>query len=399
MATNGVIGSPEAGSAQHLCALPTKASPDMPDLPAFAVSFTIALVASVALTPIVRAAARATGQVATPRADRWHSRPTALMGGIGIVFACLLSWAATEGAHAQGFGRPLVACACACALLGFVDDLRTLRPLTKLAGQALAASVLTAAGLSLSWTPWPLVNHAITVFWLVGVTNALNLLDNMDGLSGGVTAVAAAFQTYLLFAQGRYGEAALPAGIAGAAIGFLVYNVHPASIFMGDCGSLFLGFCLGGTALLQESHRSRGLLAVIAPPVLILAVPILDTTLVTVARKLHGRPVSQGGRDHLSHRLVALGLSERAAMAGLTALSVLTGLAALVAFHLPAELALPLLSPIFVGMVVGGLRLGHVRVYPQRATLTEEPTRSGVEPGMISITAQAISRPQEPGER
>src|SRR4029077_15375024 len=153
------------------------------------------------------------------------------------------------------------------------------------------------------------------IFWLVGITNALNLLDNIDGLAGGVAAIGALFLTYLCHAAHQPAHAALCAPFAGAVCGFLVFNFNPASIFMGDCGSLFLGFFLAGSALINPAAgRSRTFLPVLAVPVLILFIPIFDTLFVMVQRKLAGRPVSLGGRDHTSHRLVALGLSERHAV-------------------------------------------------------------------------------------
>ena len=131
-----------------------------------------------------------------------------------------------------------------------------------------------------------------------------------------MAAIASAYLVYFCHASGQYAAAALAAAFCGAVVAFLVFNFNPASIFMGDCGSLFLGFFLGGLTLVSNQARSglrRNMLAVLAMPVLLLLIPIVDTTLVTISRKFHGRPVSQGGRDHTSHRLVALGLSERKA--------------------------------------------------------------------------------------
>ncbi len=149
---------------------------------------------------------------------------------------------------------------------------------------------------------------AVTIFWLIGITNAINLLDNMDGLAAGISAIAAGFLAANFAGNGQTTEAVMLAVFAAALVGFLVYNSNPASIFMGDCGSMFVGFFLASSALLSAAgDRGRSFLVVIAVPVLILFIPIFDTTLVTVVRKLSGRAASQGGRDHTSHRLVALG--------------------------------------------------------------------------------------------
>jgi UDP-GlcNAc:undecaprenyl-phosphate GlcNAc-1-phosphate transferase len=286
------------------------------------------------------------------------------MGGVGIFIAFMASYALTRDPSVRGGGL-LVACSSAMAILGFVDDLVQLKPYAKLVGQLTAATALTAYGLQLPWTPWLVVNQSITIFWLVGVTNALNLLDNIDGLAGGVAAIAGAFMTYFFYVNGQAAEATLMAGFVGALAAFLVFNFNPASIFMGDSGSLFIGFFLGGAALLQTANRSRNLVSVLAPPVLILAIPIIDTTLVTVMRKLNGRPVSQGGRDHTSHRLVALGFSERGATLSLWALAIASGLAAVVAYHFPASVAMALLPAFVLVVTFLAIYLGRVSVYKE----------------------------------
>src|SRR5262249_51173172 len=163
--------------------------------------------------------------------------------------------------------------------------------------------------------------------------------------------------------SGQAAAAVVSAGLAGAVLGFLVYNFNPASIFMGDSGSLFIGFLLGATALLHSTQRSRGLVAVLAPPVLILAIPILDTTLVTVLRKLTGRPVSGAGRDPTPHRLVALGLSERGATLTLYAMAIASGFTGVAAFHFPTSVALGFL-PLFVMILLFiAVYLARVKVY------------------------------------
>lgn len=276
-------------------------------------------------TYVTREVARRVGFVAKPRAERWHAKPTALAGGVGIfvAFAATCAWV----------GGPvrtsLLAGATAMFVLGLIDDVVQLRPSLKLGGQLLVAVTTVAAGPSLPWTSFTLVNQAISVFWLVGVTNALNLLDNMDGLSGGVACIGALVQAFFFFSQGQIPEAALCCALAGALGGFLLFNFNPASIFMGDAGSLFLGYSLATLALHQSYGRSRSLVATIAAPVLMLLIPIFDTTFVSVTRTLRGRPISQGGRDHTSHRLVILGLSERAAVLTLWGLTLFSGLMAI----------------------------------------------------------------------
>lgn len=297
----------------------------MTDLPPL-LRLALALVAAFGLgtlgTYVTREVARRIGFVAKPRAERWHEKPTALAGGVGIFVAFAATCVWVGGA----LRAPLLAGATAMFLLGLVDDVVQLRPSLKLGGQLLVAVLTTIFGPVLPWTPFLLLNQAITVFWLVGVTNALNLLDNMDGLSGGVACIGALVQAFFFFSQGQITEAAVCLALAGALGGFLLFNFNPASIFMGDAGALFLGYTLATLALHQSYGRSRGLVATIAGPVLLLLIPIFDTTFVSITRVLRGRPISQGGRDHTSHRFVLLGLSERAAVLTLWGLALFSGL-------------------------------------------------------------------------
>ncbi len=328
------------------------------DLLPAALSFALAL----AITPVVRAVAHRRGLVVRPRDDRWHRRPTAMLGGVAIfaaVAAALLPVALRQpqvllvlGASAFLF------------LVGLVDDLRPLKPYQKVIGQVMGAALVVSGGLTLPWTAHPLVNAALAVFWLVGITNAVNLLDNMDGLAAGVAAIASATLVLTLLDAGQPAEAGALAVFAAALVGFLVWNFNPASIFMGDCGSMFVGFFLASSALLQVGGgRSRSLLAVLTVPVLILGIPIFDTTLVAVVRKLSGRAVSQGGRDHTSHRLVALGLSERRAVCLLYVLAALAGGAALLVRHAEWDISLAVILCFTLALTLLGVFLARVKVY------------------------------------
>ena len=199
-------------------------------------------------------------------------------------------------------------------LVGLVDDLVALKPLQKLAGQVSAAAVLVLSGIGVWATGSYVMDVALSVIWFVAISNAMNLLDNMDVLAAGIAAIAASYLGLLFFLEGQTGLLLLSLALAGSLLGFLAHNYPPARIFMGDSGSLFLGLFLAGLSLSPTPGLSRSLFAVVAVPALILAIPILDTTLVTVGRVLEGRPVSQGGKDHTSHRLVALGVQEDRAL-------------------------------------------------------------------------------------
>ncbi len=287
----------------------------------------LALVLTAVLTPVVRGAAIAGGLVRQVQSDRWHTRPTPAIGGVAIFLGFglamgtgyLLDPNPVQGlaAHAGEAWLPistwegLLLGATVAFLVGLVDDLVHLRPAAKLLGQLAAALLLLLSGIGVWFTGVYAVDAAISVLWFVGVTNALNLLDNMDGLAAGTAAIAGAYLAVIFLLEGSLGLALLSLGFSAALVGFLAHNYPPARIFMGDSGSLFLGLVLAGLALAPGAGLSRSLAAVLAAPVLILAVPILDTVLVTIGRFLEGRPVSQGGRDHTSHRLVALGMGEK----------------------------------------------------------------------------------------
>jgi UDP-GlcNAc:undecaprenyl-phosphate GlcNAc-1-phosphate transferase len=200
------------------------------------------------------------------------------------------------------------------SFLGLWDDRRGLHPLIKLAGQVLAASILVFSGVHVGTFRWEPLNIVVTVGWVVVITNSLNLLDNMDGLSGGVGAVAAIFFLLLAVMNRQYLVGALSAALVGACLGFLVYNFNPASIFMGDAGSLFLGFVLAAVGIKLRFPSGVEIVTWMVP-VLILGLPLFDTALVIVSRLRRGlNPLTTPGKDHVSHRLVALGYTRREAV-------------------------------------------------------------------------------------
>lgn len=274
--------------------------------------------------------------VAAPRADRWHKRSTPLLGGSGI-FAGLL--AAVGVGIASGVipaSREVGGIVGGCAILfvaGLVDDVYRLPPLAKLAAQGGAAALVIAAGVRVQIISNGVAATALAVVWLLGMTNAFNLLDNMDGLAASLATVACAFFAIDAFTiHPDHTIALLSLGICFACLGFLPYNLRlrrPASVFMGDSGSQVLGFALGSLGLASSWTVAGSTVATLLLPLLVLAVPILDTTLVTIVRLLEGRPVTQGGRDHTSHRLVYEGLSDKRAVVLLTVVSAALGLTSL----------------------------------------------------------------------
>ena len=329
-----------------------------------ATHFFLALGLSLVLTPACRFVAHRLGLVARPKEDRWHKKPTALFGGVAIVLATF-GVAIASGAVTTELWE-LIGCAAAIAAFGLVDDLMSLKASTKLIAQVVVASALLFFGFRLGWTTSLVGDAMLTLFWIVGITNALNLLDNMDGLCAGVTLVAGGFLLVGLTRQpGSTTAVVYLATLLGATAGFLVYNVHPASIFMGDTGSLFLGFNLAALTLLvrPETNGKTGVLSVVAAPVLLLLIPILDTTLVTAARLMSGRRPSQGGRDHSSHRLVAVGLSEPRAVATLWMLAAAGGAASLLLQRHDQSWSLIVSLGFLIGMIIFAVYLARIRVY------------------------------------
>lgn len=298
-------------------------------------STTVALlalpVAAALIWALLRSPARAQ-LVAVPSSDRWHDAPTPSFGGVGIFagFSAGLWLAAWAGAFTPD--RALVGIYAAIALVflaGVADDVFKLPPLAKLAVQGGAAAIVLTSGTHVQLVHNAVIGDAIAVFWLIGVANAFNLLDNMDGLAATLASVA-----FFFFAVDAVtlhpNDMFLSFALAGmfACFGFLPFNLRPgrhALVFMGDSGSQTLGFALAALGLSASWRVAGTTVATLVLPVLVLAVPIMDTTLVTVARLLDGRPIHQGGRDHSSHRLVRLGLSERHTVALLALIALCIG--------------------------------------------------------------------------
>ena len=275
--------------------------------------------------------------VAEPTGKRWHEHATPTFGGVGI-FAGFV--AGVLIAIAVGAVEPtseLLGILGGCALLflaGLADDILSLGPLPKLAAQFGAAAIVLVSGLSVEIVANDAVALVLALVWLVGITNAFNLLDNMDGLAATLAAVSCGVFALHAVALENQSEIVLPLALAlgCACVAFLPFNLRadrPAAVFMGDSGSQVIGFGLAALALSSSWTVAGATLTGMLLPLLVLAIPILDTTLVTIRRTRDRRPVMQGGRDHSSHRLVYYGLSERQAVAALALLAALLGLTGL----------------------------------------------------------------------
>ena len=338
-------------------------------------SFLLCLIA----TPLVRSVARKKNWIANPTADRWHKKPTALMGGIAIYAGLSIPTfliADFSSIIPHFFHNPLPPALPSIDaviwigitflfVVGLLDDLLRIKPHTKLVAQILAASLVAFLGFRLHWLTSLTADTTLTIVWIVGITNAFNLMDNMDGLCTGIGAIASVYIAVLLLDS--FPGASLVAMILfGTLIAFLFYNFNPATIFMGDCGSLLIGFTLAVLCLCFPLADAGNKLSTIAVPILIMMVPIFDTTLVTLIRTLSGRKASEGGKDHTSHRLVLMGFSERGAVIFLFGISAVSGLSGWLVSTQDTLTSPAVIIPIGISFLLMGIYLAQLRVYPEK---------------------------------
>lgn len=301
------------------------------------------LATTAAATPLARRLALHTGFLDQPAEDRWHGQATPYLGGLAIVAGVLAGL--VTGPPLGTRGGVVVLGACVTAALGLVDDRHGIRLHARLAVQGLVATATVVAGITAHVTGWWPADAMITLVWIVGVGNALNLLDNMDGLASGTATTVSAAVVALAVGLGQPTVAAVAAALGAACLGFLPYNSRHASIFMGDAGSLVLGYLLAVLTLAVDPVG--GLATRLAVPVLLLAVPLADTATVALTRLADGRPLCRGGRDHLSHRLVVRGATPPQAVAGLVTAQAVAAAAAV----LTGTGAGPVLLAVAIGVV------------------------------------------------
>jgi UDP-GlcNAc:undecaprenyl-phosphate GlcNAc-1-phosphate transferase len=332
----------------------------------YLLAFVMATAAGVALGAVVRWGALKVQAVVPPRPDRWHQTPTPTMGGVAIAVATSVGFL-TILSRPDLFGPtvpwvPVLLASLAMFVVGVFDDQLQLSPVAKLvASLAIGAFLVFALTGAEPYGALPGFYTLVGTVWFAGVCHALNLLDNMDGLAAGVALIAAGFLAYLLGGPLGPGLVLLLTSLAGALLGFLYWNRPPARLFMGDCGSLFIGALLASASLVPV-FRTR--IAFVSPTVLvvlILVVPLFDTAFVLVLRRLAGRKATKGGTDHVSHRLVSLGFSERSAVRILYLFGLVGGGAA---WALAAGSAmLPIVAAFGVLVILLGIYLARVPAY------------------------------------
>ena len=297
-----------------------------------------ALALAAALVPLVIRLARRTGFLDLPGPRKIHAEPMPYGGGFAVAagfFAALGTAVALDLPH-LGTKTLLVFALGSLVMLamGAVDDRRRLSAKMKLLVQAITAAGVAAGGERLEvFNAGPWVGGALTVVWIVAVTNAFNLLDHMDGLSSGVAAIALGAFLAVALQTGQAGMATAVAPLLGACAGFLLWNFPPAKIFLGDAGSLFIGFWLACLTVSSTFYREKYLLYTYGVPLAVLAVPLFDTASVVLIRLLRRRPLFEGDTNHLAHRLAALGMSRRLAVLTVYALTLAAGTAAVLLYH------------------------------------------------------------------
>ncbi len=331
--------------------------------------FAIATALSVALGAVVRRTAPAIGAVVPPRPDRWHNAPTPTMGGIAIAAATVIGFLVALVqpsllAEPEAW-VPVLLAAVSMFVVGVLDDRLQLSPTAKLVTSlAIGAFLVFALAGFEPEGALPTGYTLVATIWFAGICHALNLLDNMDGLAAGVALIAALFLAALL--PGALGSALvlLLFALAGALLGFLHWNRPRARLFMGDCGSLFIGSLLGGASLVPVFHTQIAFVSPAVVVALILVVPLFDTAFVLVLRRLAGRSATKGGTDHVSHRLVSLGFSERSAVRILYLFGLIGGLTAWgLQWGSVVEPMTPLVAVFGVLVILLGIYLARVPAY------------------------------------
>ena len=343
-------------------------------MPDNVLAFMIALGMALILTPVVIAFARRTGALDKPDARKVHVRPIPRIGGIGIYAAFMVSILVqlvfvelTPEFMMSLIG--LMVGGTIIVAIGIIDDYCDLPAKVKLLGQILAAMVLVVGfDVRIDFITDPLGDFIYlelfaipaTIFWIVGLTNTVNLIDGLDGLAAGVSSIAAITIFLVAMEEGIPFVAMVTAALAGAAVGFLYYNFNPARIFMGDTGSMFLGFMLAGISVVG-AVKSAATIALIVP-ILALGLPILDTTFAIVRRMRNHRPIFKPDKGHLHHRLLAHGFTQKQAVLLMYVVSALFGLCALALTAVSMQAAILIILIVAAVVFIGARKLGILQM-------------------------------------
>jgi len=331
---------------------------------AFLIAFAMALI----ITPMVRTFAKKVGAMVQPSSRSVHKIPVPHLGGIAIyvssVVAMLLSGPLDTTAEIALIVGGFVILA-----VGVIDDIYDLKPWQKAIGQVLSAGVVIALGVSISFMTNPfsgvlnvlgVIAIPLTLIWVVSFENLVNFSDGLDGLAAGIVAVTATVIVFASYKAGAYGIPPAAAAIAGSVLGFLPYNFHPASIFMGDAGAMYLGLALAVLSV-QGLVKSAVFMSVLAP-LLALMVPISDTAFAIIRRKFSGQSVSHADHDHLHHRLLELGLGQKNAVLSIYLVTILGGVLGLISGFSPIETGGPIAGLVVIVLFAAANRAGLLTI-------------------------------------
>ena len=343
-------------------------------MPNYMLAFLIAIGAALVVTPGVILFAAKTGAMDAPDARKVHKKPIPRIGGIGIYIAFMagmlvvmsMNVLTEEVSHeliGLLFGGSLI------VLLGIIDDYKNLPAKVKLVGQIIAATVLVVVfDVRIDFITDPFGDYLFlefmaipaTIFWIVGLTNTVNLIDGLDGLAAGVSTIACITIFLVALQQDILLVAVLTAALGGAAMGFLYYNFNPARIFMGDSGSMFLGYMLAGISIIGAVKCAATIALIV--PILALGLPILDTTFAIVRRYRGGVPIFKPDKGHLHHRLLDLGFTQRQAVLLMYVISALLGLSAVALTEVSPQFAILIVGLVVAAVLFGAKKIGILRM-------------------------------------
>lgn len=324
-------------------------------------SFSISLIISILITPFIKFMAVRLNYLDHPNGKKVHAHSTPLLGGLAIFLSFVISIIFTlpiEKEIIAIFLGSLVL-----IIIGLIDDKFGMMPTTKLFGQLIAAlTIVKFGGIKAEFISNYYLSIIFTCFWVIGITNAVNLLDNMNGLSSGLVAIASIFFAVIAFLQNNIMAASMSLALCGACLGFLRYNFPNASIFMGDVGSLFIGFCVACIAMLTSWQGGKFNLVSLVTPIIILAYPIFDTALVSILRVKEKRSIFQGGRDHSSHRISVVGFKRKNTVIVIYLITAGLGVLALILRKLEFFYQLALIVLLLIAIAALGILLSRVNV-------------------------------------
>ena len=331
----------------------------------YVVAFIVALAVAYLITPTIKDLAVKAGAMDAPDARKVHTKPIPRMGGLAIYLGFVLAVIASMHINREVMG--LLLGGTVILIVGIVDDLKQLSPKVKLVGQILAAIVLVLFDIRIEWITNPFgdmlyleyLSVPLTLLWVVGLTNTVNLIDGLDGLAAGVSTIAAITILLVALQQNFLTVAVLMAALAGSALGFLQHNFNPAEIFMGDTGSMFLGYMLAAVSV-TGTVKSAATIALIVP-IVALGLPIMDTAFAIMRRYRNGRPIFKPDKGHLHHRLLAMGLSQKQAVLLMYVISACLGLSAIALTEVNKGYGLLIIIGLLAVAFIGAKKIGVLK--------------------------------------